>query len=487
MHSLSVAQRRPGREPRRHARRLRHPLDAGLRSTKAGARTPATPRCAAPPAAPPPALNEGRGANPGDTCPGCVCRWTRGPLNEGRGANPGDTTRRCRPAAVWRSLNEGRGANPGDTRPERDTSLRPSALNEGRGANPGDTAVASAAAALLTLRSTKAGARTPATHDADRLAAVAEDAQRRPGREPRRHAPRSPPCRAISCAQRRPGREPRRHPDPPRAGGWRPAALNEGRGANPGDTGPLVPRLAGLLGRSTKAGARTPATPPGRQPERRVHRARSTKAGARTPATRDVDADAAGAAGRSTKAGARTPATLLLLRSYSHPASAQRRPGREPRRHTPAPRQAPRSGQALNEGRGANPGDTARRAASASPRRPLNEGRGANPGDTVGRGIAKLPISHAQRRPGREPRRHERQFLLGLRQRQARSTKAGARTPATHDKRRVRFWRVSAQRRPGREPRRHPRRRARRGAAAPSLNEGRGANPGDTRGSRRPH
>ena len=37
------------------------------------------------------ALNEGRGLNPGDTCPIALCRQRAAPLNEGRGLNPGDT------------------------------------------------------------------------------------------------------------------------------------------------------------------------------------------------------------------------------------------------------------------------------------------------------------------------------------------------------------------------------------------------------------
>ena len=39
---------------------------------------------------------------------------------------------------------------------------------------------------------------------------------------------------------------------------------------------------------------------------------------------------------------------------------------------------------------------------------------------------------------------------------------------------------IPAQRRPGREPRRHPTRSARRSNCPSSLNEGRGVNPGDT-------
>ena len=93
-------------------------------------------------------------------------------------------------------------------------------------------------------------------------------AQRRPGRQPRRH-PRSlkPPPPPRRLAQRRPGRQPRRHHHRPRT---RPAsqspALNEGRGVNPGDTSRSTPRCLGLAWmRSTKAGASTPATPPARR------------------------------------------------------------------------------------------------------------------------------------------------------------------------------------------------------------------------------
>ena len=92
--------------------------------------------------------------------------------------------------------------------------------------------------------------------------------------------------------------------------------------------------------------------------------------------------------------------------------------------------------EALNEGRGMNPGDTANlpRAWWPTTRAPLNEGRGMNPGDTCS-GVS-----------------------------------AGS-TPAT------------AQRRPGDEPRRHSRSAARRTPSGP-LNEGRGMNPGDTGSAR---
>ena len=170
-------------------------------------------------------------------------------LNEGRGANPGDTSYCTRGPAPGRgarsSLNEGRGANPGDTVKHVwqpcPCALR-EALNEGRGANPGDT--------LLPLPRVRSK-----PHSA---------AQRRPGREPRRHLKYAAPVVRTDArrAQRRPGREPRRHAastcQPPRC-----TALNEGWGANPGDTA-WRSTEGRSPDRSTKAGARTPATRPTR-------------------------------------------------------------------------------------------------------------------------------------------------------------------------------------------------------------------------------
>ena len=86
-----TAQRRPGREPRRHVEVERIDARLGQRSTKAGARTPATRRTPAARASRAAALNEGRGANPGDTCGPAGRRRASKALNEGRGANPGDT------------------------------------------------------------------------------------------------------------------------------------------------------------------------------------------------------------------------------------------------------------------------------------------------------------------------------------------------------------------------------------------------------------
>ena len=208
-------------------------------------------------------------------------------------------------------------------------------------------------------------------------------AQRRPGREPRRHQPPDLHRPTRIHAQRRPGREPRRH-----------------------------------------MGDRTRRTLP---------------------------------PGRSTKAGARTPATPASQSMACAAVCAQRRPGREPRRHARPPVRLRRRRCALNEGRGANPGDTRvalriSATASAAQRRP-----GREPRRHAGAGRRAVSHTRAQRRPGREPRRH---FTSSARR---------GDPPCRY-----------AQRRPGREPRRHAHGRSARTPRCRPLNEGRGANPGDT-------
>ena len=426
------AQRRPGRAPRRHSR-------ANLCA-----------QASAP-------LNEGRGAHPGDTASRASSACVAGTLNEGRGAHPGDTRRAAGVSSLRRASSTKAGARTPATRSlTLPIACSLSSLNEGRGAHPGDT-------------------RWPHLHAYHMRAA-----QRRPGRAPRRHAPRvrggrSPGRRSTKAGARTPAtrgateaglRRPRRST---KAGARTPAtplrralgpddraALNEGRGAHPGDTSAsssrrsksaIAQRRPGRaprrhrsasrarmdrLRRSTKAGARTPATQVGRtacgrapsplnegrgahpgdtgaQPDHeRPPRHRSTKAGARTPATHRLRHAGIIRPVRSTKAGARTPAT------------------------PPGPARCRCSNRTLNEGRGAHPGDT--------------------------RGL--------------RVDRHGRH---------ARSTKAGAHTPATPSPRATRPTSGGAQRRPGRTPRRHAPASARHADPPRPLNEGRGAHPGDTR------
>ena len=138
---------------------------------------------------------------------------------------------------------------------------------------------------------------------------------------------------------------------------------------------------------------------------------------------------------RSTKAGGRTPATRVVR---GGPVAPHRRRSTKAGGRTPATRVdhdlVPTRRHTLNEGRGSNPGDT------------------LNPTNSTAN-----VFETAQRRPGVEPRRHIAPdptcgSVL------PRSTKAGGRTPAT-------LSRCSV---PG-----MPR--------LPTLNEGRGSNPGDTR------
>ena len=306
-----TAQRRPGRSPRRHPRVGLRVAVAGDRSTKAGAFTPAT--------------RQGRGSSP----------RPQGALNEGRGVHPGDTSGR---AAARRSA---------------------STLNEGRGVHPGDTVMAPTTGVPGSLRSTKAGAFTPATH-ADLSAGALEPghAQRRPGRSPRRH--RCPLLRRGHRldAQRRPGRSPRRHV----------VALRKSRLQDP-----IAQRRPGRSPRRHQTAIaaveaeRHAQRRPGRSPRRhrRLRRSdgarvdRSTKAGAFTPATLSVVERVPLVEGRSTKAGAFTPATRARVRVRARLAAAR---STKAGAFTPAtPGWSRRVGPpdtTLNEGRGVHPGDT---------------------------------------------------------------------------------------------------------------------------------
>ena len=255
-------------------------------------------------------------------------------------------------------------------------------------------------------------------------------------------------------AQRRPGREPRRHRAGTRASRSATPALNEGRGANPGDT-------SGSRRRST--GSSTAQRRPGREPRRHF-------------VVQEGD-QIVGVAQRRPGREPRRHAVACSSRQTS--VHAQRRPGREPRRHmvdragvpgavvrstkagarTPATPAGPglgTAGRSRSTKAGARTPATRRRRTPAAPTpRTLNEGRGANPGDTWRARPIPPPCCVAQRRPGREPRRHLDHARTGARD-QDRSTKAGARTPATRAVRKVVLDRDGAQRRPGREPRRHP-------------------------------
>ena len=126
--------------------------------------------------------------NPGDTRPSKYTGASSSALNEGRGMNPGDTLNHGAFGNIVRTaLNEGRGMNPGDTRLRIDRSGRSAALNEGRGMNPGDTPDAWFAPRAGTALNEGRGMNPGDTDVAEREAAITENAQRRPGHEPRRH------------------------------------------------------------------------------------------------------------------------------------------------------------------------------------------------------------------------------------------------------------------------------------------------------------
>ncbi len=473
-----------------------------LRSTKAGARTPATPRPPAGACRSSRPLNEGRGTHPGDTCTHfstapAACRAQRRPatprgvcraaavcssLNEGRGTHPGDThpitqaaapvsdprstkagartpaTRccTCRPRREPPSLNEGRGTHPGDTLHRSRPPCAPWPLNEGRGTHPGDTRHHRAGGDVQQLRSTKAGARTPATPaSADRMRSHGAHAQRRPGHAPRRHAPRALSSSSLYGAQRRPGHAPRRHMDPRHV-----TSVGHLRSTKAGARTPATRSASGHpLGsapRSTKAGARTPATLRPAPSRIRTLMPRSTKAGARTPATRF--GSGSGTAARSAlNEGRGTHPGDTRRRRVSRPRRvlAQRRPGHAPRRHRNGKRTVGLAFDRSTKAGARTPATLTSRSKSLLRAESLNEGRGTHPGDTARRRCAPCGARLAQRRPGHAPRRH----VGGLR---------GVDT------------RGPAQRRPGHAPRRHPREGASPTACMGPLNEGRGTHPGDT-------
>ena len=345
-------------------------------------------------------------------------------LNEGRGAYPGDTAGAClhaqrRPGCLPRR-------HPRRARPKRYAQRRPGCLPRRH--------LLTSGLGVWRLRSTKAGVLTPATLQggSDRT----PRAQRRPGCLPRRHSR----CQTVSpygpsVAQRRPGCLPRRHP------------CSAGRGRQRAQRRPgCLPRrhialrtIALGLKRSTKAGVLTPAT---------LVNGSAETAAARSPLNEGRGAypgDTAQAVGlaavlrRSTKAGVLTPATPGVV----------------------DPKTATRS---LNEGRGAYPGDTWR----TSPK------------------IASA-VRFAQRRPGCLPRRHLQGFSSIAIAIVARSTKAGVLTPATLVLSRLHLSSVADRRStkagvltPATPPAAHRVRVVWLGRSATSLNEGRGAYPGDT-------
>ena len=163
---------------------------------------------------------------------------------------------------------------------------------------------------------------------------------------------------------------------------------------------------------------------------------RSTKAGAAAPATLACTSRLRQTDGTSLNEGrGRSPGDTMEAESaIPSDATAQRRPGPQPRRHSRRPPSRP-----------GRPWDT------------LNEGRGRSPGDTsAARNSHPSSLSTAQRRPGPQPRRHPLEEPEAPAHVVERSTKAGAAAPATQDGGGVADGGPPvAQRRPGPQPRRH--------------------------------
>ena len=332
-----ASQRRPGFAPRRHAIVEVDWSGDGLAQRRAGVRTRRHPLVHQHVGVYPVALNEGRGSHPGDTFAVESSRFP--PFAAQR--RPGFAPRRHR----------GRGARGGGaSRRSTKAGVRTPATHDvGDGEERGDLP-----------RSTKAGVRTPATPQSatslsPRSKTLNEGRGSHPGDTPVGHES----VTEVEDAQRRPGFAPRRH-RPCSVNGRRYApALNEGRGSHPGDT---LCAVVDTLG--TFFAQRRPGFAPRRHPE--------------------------------------------SLHRISNSVAAQRRPGFAPRRHTATPSPSRRGTRSLNEGRGSHPGDTQWASTPSTRPRPLNEGRGSHPGDTGTAGRAQVDRVD----------RH-------------RSTKAGVRTPAT--------------------------------------------------------
>ena len=257
-------------------------------------------------------------------------------------------------------------------------------------------------------------------------------------------------------AQRRPGSRPRRHGTSTAFPIGSTPSLNEGRGRDPGDTpAGYVPLDLGFVAQ------RRPGSRPRRhghgQPDNRRRWARSTKAGVETPATPPMMANIIlFRISRSTKAGVETPATHGGGRRGSRDREgAQRRPGSRPRRHSSKLRSPAGGGDRSTKAGVETPATPPTWELPSGSNNALNEGRGRDPGDTRTPAEALNRTRSAQRRPGSRPRRHV-LTSTGLRSITERSTKAGVETPATPlGAAPPSGWPDPAQRRPGSRPRRH--------------------------------
>ena len=214
------AQRRPERQPRLHPINQRIGAEFQIRSTKAGASTPATRIRRGTTCRIATALNEGRSVNPGYTCrlstSRCIvmCVAQRRPERQPR-LHP----RRPACAQPRQSRSTKAGASTPATRIPRSTAwTRPAPLNESRSVNPGYTGLQVIGEVRGGRRSTKAGASTPAT-------LLGTSTNRRPPRPLNEGRSVNP-----GYTRRRPFPHHRR------------SSLNEGRSVNPGYTRRPPPR-----------------------------------------------------------------------------------------------------------------------------------------------------------------------------------------------------------------------------------------------------
>ena len=260
-------------------------------------------------------------------------------------------------------------------------------------------------------------------------------AQQRPGLSPRRH------LLVLVCldkgfedAQQRPGLSPRRHMPAPGSAWRKRATLNKGRGSHPGDTArPAV--LAAAPAPLNKGRGSHPGDTRGWTGITGIGPRAQQRPGL-SPRRHEIAEVAAGTTdGRSTKAGALTPATLdqlpprvVMLRRRSTKAGAL-----TPATHGGGRRSKLAPIRALNKGRGSHPGDTVRFSC-----------KGARRGYRSTKAGALTPATRRRRRPGRRlpgqrstkagaltPATPGEGGVIPISPR-ARSTKAGALTPATH-------------------------------------------------------
>ena len=278
-------------------------------------------------------------------------------------------------------------------------------LNEGRSVNPGYTGLPRGISQHRDLRSTKAGASTPATHPRGRESVGRRNRSTKAGAS-------TPATRSVRCirgvlhgsAQRRPERQPRLHTHPPLGSQLETYTLNEGRSVNPGYTRHSRAGSGDGVGRSTKAGASTPATRTTAGGSCLVHRplneGRSVNPGYTCCSLARQKKD-----NTAQRRPERQPRLHSFMRHKASSQFAQRRPERQPRLHVSL-----LNFLATVQIRSTKAGaSTPATHTTVEPRQSsgsLNEGRSVNPGYT-------------------------RINDDGLRSRRRRSTKAGASTPAT--------------------------------------------------------